>query len=112
MSIFRRFLAIFAAPWRAWTTYRLDRLRIQADIAARPLETVLSMVKEMADAQREQTKVLQTWLEGFKVSEVPTSTVIRDEDEVEAERERRGKALKPAEVTRMFEDLVDFDMPE
>jgi hypothetical protein len=105
MSVFRRILDVLASPWRAWSQYRLERLRIITDAQNAP-------VREMASAMREQTKVLQTWLEGFKVAEVPTSSVVRDEDEVASERERGAKALNPAQITRMFEDLVDFDMPE
>lgn len=113
-----RFVDMLCAPWRAWTKYQLAKMRVHAEISAKPLEIMLNIVREQADVQREQTRVLQTWLDGFRVHETPTSTVIRDEDEVAAEREREGisnmevlRALD-AEAAKVLEDLVSFDMPE
>lgn len=55
---------------------------------AESLEKVGEMVKTIADAQQKSTQVLQTWLDGFKVMDLPESSTIRDEDEVKAAVDR------------------------
>lgn len=49
---------------------------------AAALEKVGTMVGEIAKGQQKSAEVLQTWLEGFKVMEMPTSSVVTEEDEV------------------------------
>lgn len=68
--------------------YRLDVIKAKSDIQNKPYEAMMEIVKA-------QSKFLQDWLDGFKVTEVPISTTIRDEDEYRMEQEReRNKNLE------------------
>lgn len=66
--------------------------RIQAEVQAEGLRGMTSamqkVVEEMASVAREQNAVLKTWLEGFRAITPPSSTIVREEDEVRAERDR------------------------
>lgn len=42
--------------------------------------------KDFCGVLATQSKVLQTWMDSFKVTDVPKSTVYRDEDQMEKER--------------------------
>ena len=55
---------------------------------ATSLEKIGEMVQTIAASQQKSSDVLQTWLEGFKVMEMPQSTTMRDEDEVREAIER------------------------
>jgi hypothetical protein len=113
----------FPNPWRAWSEYRLERLRIQAEAQAAPMRAMQGMVERMADAMGQNATVLQTWLDGFKVKEIPSSSVVRDEDEAAAERARHGDdpsitalGMTPAEAQALMKafietDYQDFDKP-
>jgi hypothetical protein len=111
-----KFVRFLTAPWRAWTAYQLAKLQLTVNAQSRPMELMLSMVQEMANAQRAQTAVLQTWLEGFKVTELPSSTHVRDEDEVAAERARHGDdpsgttlGMSAAEAQALMKSFIDTD---
>lgn len=60
----------------------------QAEFQHKALTTIESIVQRFAETQAETNKVLQTWLEGFKITELPKSTVRRDEDIIALEKDR------------------------
>lgn len=64
-----------------WTDYRLKRLEMELAAKNKPFETILQAVQS-------QNAILNEWLQGFKVHEMPNSTVVRDRDEWEAEMNR------------------------
>jgi hypothetical protein len=116
MTLFRIVERIVSAPWRGWTGYRLERLRIQAEAQAAPMHAMQGMVSKMADAMGQNATVLQTWLDGFKVHEIPSTSTIRDEDEANAERARHGDdpgvstlGMSPAEAQALMNDFIEFD---
>lgn len=59
----------------------------QAEFQQQALTTIANIVQRFTESQDNTNKVLQTWLEGFKVTELPKSTVIHDEDIIARERE-------------------------
>ena len=112
MSLF----TILGAPWRAWTEYRLERLRIQAEVTTAPMRAMQGMVERMADAMTQHSTVLQTWLDGFKVHEVPSTSTVRDEDEANAERARHGDdpsvttlGMSASEAQALMKSFIEFD---
>lgn len=64
-----------------WTDYRLKRLEMELTAQNKPFETILQAVQS-------QNAILNEWLQGFKVHELPNSHVVRDRDEWEAEQNR------------------------
>jgi len=78
-------------PWNSWKAYRLERLRIQTEAQTKPFEAMVDLVKEVMAAQREQTKVFESWLDMFRVKDVPSSTVVTDQDEYMMELIRTGQ---------------------
>ena len=64
-----------------WTEYRLERLRLKLAAQNKPFEV-------MAEAIKAQSQFLQDWLSGFKMTDLPTSSTVRDIDEYQAELER------------------------
>jgi len=120
MKLFTILARIISAPWRGWTSYRLECLRIQAEAQAAPMRAMQGMVSEMAQAMGQNATVLQTWLDGFKVHEVPSTSTMRDEDEIAAERSRAGIdmpglesiGLTPSQAQALMADFIehtDFD---
>lgn len=71
---------------------QLALARVQADAQKEMFVSMMSsmetMVKEMGTTSREQSAILQEWLKGFRTVEMPSTSVVRDSDEVEAERMR------------------------
>lgn len=81
-------------PFVWYQQYKLERLRLQLEAQNKPYDTLAAVVDKLSTAQQEQTKVLQEWMQGFKVTEVPTSSVMRDIDEWRLEQDReRGDGL-------------------
>ena len=118
MRLFRIIGRAITAPWRGWSEYRLERLRSQAEAQAAPMKAMQGMVSEMAQAMGQNATVLQTWLDGFKVHEVPSTSTIRDEDEVASERARAGVGddpgvstlgMSPAEAQALMKQFIEFD---
>jgi hypothetical protein len=119
MRVFTFLARLLTAPWRAYTEYQLTKLRLQVEAQTAPMKAMAEMVREMADSQRGTATVLQTWLDGFRVHEVPSSSTVRDEDEAAAERARNGvdspgvslPGLTPAQAQALLSDFVEFDQP-
>jgi hypothetical protein len=115
--MFKAFVQFLTAPWRAWTEYQLAKLRIQAEAQSAPMLAMASMVQTMAGAMTQNAEVLQTWLNGFKVTELPSTSNVRDSDEVAAERARVGIdmpglgsiGLTPSQAQALLADFVEFD---
>ena len=97
-------------PFRAWRNYRLERLALEVKAQSAPFEQMAAIVREAMDAQREQTKVLQTWMEMFRVADIPTSTTVRDEDEVRAEVDRSFNNMTPAQQLEWVHHEIDSDI--
>ena len=74
--------------FNAWRNYRLDRLRLKLDARNKPYDTVADIGRQFMAMQADQTKVLQTWMDSFKITELPKSTVVRDADEFSEEQDR------------------------
>jgi hypothetical protein len=72
-------------PFKWWSDYRLERLKLKLNAQNKPFEL-------MSEAIRSQASFLQQWLDNFKVTDLPASTIIRDQDEYieEQARERFG----------------------
>lgn len=120
MRLFTIVVRFLTAPWRAYTEYQLAKLRIQAEAQAAPMKAMSEMVQTMATAMTQNAEVLKTWLDGFKVTELPSSSVVRDEDEAALERARAGiddptlgnlPGLTPAQAKALLNDFVEFDRP-
>jgi hypothetical protein len=67
--------------------YRLDIIKAQSDAD----NAQFILMKEMVVAQ---TGIIQNWLDGFKVTEIPSSTIMRDEDEYIEEQNRLHPSIK------------------
>ncbi len=61
---------------------------MKLDAKNKPYETINEVVDKLATMQKEQSKVLQIWMESFKVHEIPNATIVRDSDEFDAEQDR------------------------
>lgn len=68
--------------------YLADTIRAMSEQQAKSLEKVGEMVQTIAQSQQKTSEVLQTWLDGFKVTELPTSSTVTEEDEVRMTVER------------------------
>ncbi len=60
-------------PFTWWSNYRLRRLELQLASANKPMEALIAAVTSQQD-------LLKEWLLQFRVTELPSSTVMRDED--------------------------------
>lgn len=58
-----------------------------AEFQQQSFKTIETIVEKFTQSHAETTKVLQSWLDGFKVSTVPTSTVVHDSDIIAKERD-------------------------
>ncbi len=58
-----------------------------AEFQQQSFKTIETIVEKFTQSHADTTKVLQSWLDGFKISTIPTSTVVRDEDILKKERE-------------------------
>ncbi len=50
-------------------------------------KTIELIVQKFTESNAETMKVLQTWLDGFKTTSIPTSTVVHDTDIIAKERD-------------------------
>ena len=58
-----------------------------AEFQQQSFKTIELIVDKFTQSNAETMKVLQTWLDGFKMTSLPTSTVIHDEDIIAKERD-------------------------
>jgi hypothetical protein len=73
-------------------------LESQAEFQQQTLKTIELIVEKFTTSHGETSKVLQSWLDSFKVTALPTSTVVHDTDIVAREREYyRGQGYEVAE---------------
>lgn len=68
-------------PFVWYSQYQLDKLKLKLDAQNKPFETLASAIGNQAE-------FIKAYFEGFKVTEIPTSTIIRDEDAYIAEQQR------------------------
>lgn len=105
-------------PLRAWDarverrrSHELALARVQSEAFATALTTInqqnASLMTEVVKSSQEASKVLQQWLDGFKVVEMPKhgSTAVTDEVEALLERERRGDLAHGVEA--LPQDLIE-----
>lgn len=71
-------------PFTWYSEYRLKRLELTLAAQRAPFEMMAQVVEKQAG-------VLNEWLNQFKVSELPKTTTIRDEDEWREEQLRQLK---------------------
>ena len=80
----RRRTAIFAQ--------QLALARVQAEAQREMFTSMMgsmeTMVREMGETSRQQAQILQEWLKGFRTAEAPSSSVVTEEQEAQAERAR------------------------
>ena len=88
----KKILAYFDGRRQEERQHQLRMLQTLADqqlmMQENSLKIFEGMLKEVLDVTKGQTQVLQTWLDSFKVTEVPKTSIVREEDEVNAEYER------------------------
>jgi len=102
---------LFSWPLHAWDTrverrrqHELALARVNSEAFATALSTInaqnAQLMTEVVKSSQEASKVLQQWLEGFKVVEMPThpTTAMTDELEAILERERKQDAGHAVEV--------------
>lgn len=88
----KKILSYFEEKRKEERTHQLKMLQVLADqqLAAHEysLKTFDSLIKEVLDISKQQNKVFQTWMESFKVTTLPSSSIVREEDEVRMEKDR------------------------
>lgn len=86
--------------------------RLSIDANAEVLKTLgttlITIVDRQSKAQEAHADVLKTWLEGFKVTQAPTTTAVTDKDEYDSEMqaamEKDGlDAANPLSVMKWLE---------
>ncbi len=93
------------APLTLWEGHVAARRDHELALVRLQLEAQHGMVTAMADlmkgslegiaqAQAAQQDLFKTWLEGFKTTDLPTSTTIREEDEIRMAMEREADWLQ------------------
>lgn len=106
----KRILAYFDSRRQEERQHQLRMLQIivdqQRESQENSLKILEGVVQEVLNTSKQQTKIFEDWLGLFRVSEVPKSTTVRDEDEVAAERERLKAAGYPIEAG--LEDQVKW----
>lgn len=114
-----RISAALAAPLRynerrlnVKRAHAIALARLSIDANAEVLKTLgttlITIVDRQSKAQEAHADVLKTWLEGFKVTQAPTTTAVTDKDEYDFEMtaamEKEGiDAANPASVMRWLE---------
>lgn len=91
-----RVVDVVVAPLR-WNEHRLNTKRAhqlalarvtgeaQVEIAKILGTHLVTLIEKVTEPQKETTRILQTWLEGFKVTQAPTTTAVTDKDEYDVE---------------------------
>lgn len=97
--------------------HQLRMLQVFADqqLAAHEhsLKIFEGLTQEVLTIAKSQNDFFKSWLESFKVAELPTSSVVREEDEVRLEKERLREQGFPVDadiqeqVKWMLKDLGD-----
>lgn len=97
--------------------HQLRMLQVFADqqLAAHEhsLKIFEGLTQEVLTIAKSQNDFFKSWLESFKVTELPTSSVVREEDEVRLEKERLREQGFPVDadiqeqVKWMLKDLGD-----
>lgn len=81
--------------------HELALARIAADANKEVLlaftDSMKISIAETTSMAKEQTAVLQEWLKGFRTTESPSSSTVRESDEAHAERERLRASGFPVE---------------
>jgi hypothetical protein len=82
--------------------YKLDLIAAEAAAANKPFEAVMAVAQQ-------QSQFMEKWLDSWKGTEVPSSTVVRDLDEWHAEqarlRQEQGDNLSP-ELRQSIENAI------
>lgn len=107
-----------SAPFRWWDTrvekrraHELALARANSEAFANALTTInaqnAQLMTEVVKSSQEASKVLQQWLDGFKVVEMPKhgSTAVTDEVEALLERERKMDTAHGVEV--LPQDVIE-----
>lgn len=113
------FVDTIAAPF-VWNTARIAAKRAhqlalarvsgeaQVEIAKILGKELVTLIEKVTEPQKETTRILQTWLEGFKVTSPPTTTAMGEKDEYDLEMQQAMEkagvdAANPAAVMRWLE---------
>jgi hypothetical protein len=73
----------------------LDRqLRAQTEVMTAIMGPLQATLEGVSAASQAQQKFLADWLDSFKVIDVPTATVVREDDEVRMAMEREAAYLR------------------
>ena len=86
-----------------WKQYKLDMIAAQSKAENAHYDAMVQVVAKQND-------FITRWLDQFKMTDVPTSTVVRDVDEWQAEQDREGgiQASLSNAVEAGFPDLQDL----
>lgn len=82
--------------------HRERMARIKAEAAAVPFNAMVQAVES-------QSQILKEWLEGFKSTEIPTRSIVREEDEFNAEQDR-ARLSGESPVTDRWEAVAFPDL--
>lgn len=85
----------------------VDLIKSMQDSNLKTVESLAHSMAATAEASREQSKVLTTWLESFRTTEAPSSHTITEEDELRMWRERIGAEPVVANTPEDFLDLPE-----
>lgn len=83
--------------------HRERMARIKAEAAAVPFNAMVQAVES-------QSQILKEWLEGFKSTEIPTRSIVREEDEFNAEQDRQRALGAESPVTDRWEAVLFPDI--
>lgn len=87
---------------RAQREHELALLQRQLDaqhgMVAAMAELMRGSLESVAQATAAQQELFKTWLDGFKTTEVPTATTVRESDEIEMALLREAEALRASGV--------------
>lgn len=116
----KRILAHFEEKRKKERLHQLHLLQVLVDqqtaLHEYSLKTLDNLIRDVLKISEQQNKVFQTWMESFKVTTIPTSTVVRDEDEVRLEKDRLRAQGYPVDsplseqVSWIIKDLGEEDM--
>lgn len=108
----KKILAYFDQRRQEERQHQLQMLQIlveqQREGQENSLKILDRVITEVLEATKNQNRIFEQWLGLFKVTELPTSSVVREEDEVAQERERMKALGYPvdAEVEEQMKWIV------
>jgi hypothetical protein len=70
------------------------QLEAQAGMVKAMASLMQGTLEQVANATAAQQQLFQSWLDGFKTTEVPIATTIRESDEVRAAQEREAEWMR------------------